>query len=202
MFSEDSADIVVGCTSGKKVHLGQLDQVTIQDGNLTTSGNISTKGQWVSVNGGEISFGSDATNAMLIKTTNPKITMLIITNYGANSPVDVVCRDVRCRSVIQSSDARLKDKIEPITGALARVVRLCGVSFDWKADNRVEGAPKHLGLIAQQVREVVPEAVVDANEGSLSITYNAITALLVEAIKEQQQHIDELRAALTPAPVH
>ena len=78
-------------------------------------------------------------------------------------------------------------------------MRLCGVSFDWKVDHRPEGSPRQLGLIAQQVRQVLPEAVTEA-KGSLAIAYNAITALLIEAVKEQQKHIDELRAALMPTP--
>ena len=102
----------------------------------------------------------------------------------------------------QTSDERIKDNIEPIQGALEKVARLRAVSFDWKSGVRPEGASRQLGFSAQQVREVIPEAVVEGKDGLLAVAYNAITALLVEAVKEQQQQIDALRAALPPAPAY
>lgn len=196
IYSEDSQDIVVGCAPGKKVHLGQIDKVSVQDGNLSTSGGVLAKDWiWMLGNADEQCYlGSNGSTEARIGSQSTKVMTVTAWNvYGGYM-------DFKCRNSYQNSDERSKDNIEPITGALERIMRLCGVSFDWKADNRTEGAPKHLGLVAQQVREVVPEAVVDAKEDSLSIAYNAITALLIEAVKEQQKHIDELRAALTPAP--
>jgi hypothetical protein len=156
---------------------------------VSSSGTITVKG---SANQ-QAYFGLDS-NGLLIGSIKSGTNRVSLYNTATTGWIDLICGTVN-----QASDERLKDHIESIPGALDKIVRLRGVSFDWKVDPRPEGSPKHLGLVAQQVREVVPEAVMDANDGLLSIAYNAITALLIEAVKEQQKHIDELRAALTPA---
>ena len=68
---------------------------------------------------------------------------------------------------------------------------LRGVNYKWKdPKNRSEG--KQIGFIAQEVNEILPE-VVDNSGEYYSMQYAPITALLVEAIKEQQELIEELR---------
>jgi hypothetical protein len=194
LYSEDSQDIFIGCAAGKTVHLGLPNTVTVKDGNLTATGDIATQGWALKVKGPQNQqcyFGADG-NGVLIGCYKSDVTRVSLYNATSTGFMNLFCGTVN-----QASDERLKDNIEPIPGALDKVVRLQGVSFDWKLDRRPEGSPKQLGLVAQQVRQVVPEAVVDAKD-SLSITYNAITALLIEAVKEQQKQLDELRAALMP----
>jgi hypothetical protein len=91
--------------------------------------------------------------------------------------------------VIAGSDREIKDNIETITDALAKILALRGVSFNYK-----QGGKASLGLIAQEVQAVIPE-VVSTNDatGFLGVGYNALVGLLVEAIKEQQAQIDELK---------
>ena len=91
--------------------------------------------------------------------------------------------------VVAGSDRDIKDNIETITDALAKTLALRGVSFNYK-----KGGRPNLGLIAQEVQAVIPEIVsVNENTGFLGIGYNALIGLLVEAIKEQQLQIDELK---------
>jgi len=78
-----------------------------------------------------------------------------------------------------SSDKRLKKNIKTVTSALDTVGALRGVSFDWK-----EGNGKAIGLIAQEVQEVLPEIVSADDNGYLVIRYNNVVGVLVEAIKE------------------
>lgn len=101
-----------------------------------------------------------------------------------------------CREVVGVSDARLKDNIEPVAGALDKVSRLRGVWFNWKQESQDAARSRHLGLLAQEVQAVVPEAVVEVREGQLAISSQAMTVLLVEAMKEQQEQLDTLRGAL------
>lgn len=99
------------------------------------------------------------------------------------------------------SDVRCKEDIVTLGEATDKVCRLRGVSFRWKQDYG-DGAPsRSLGLVAQEVKEVLPEAVSQDDEGYLSIAYGEIVPVLIEAMKEQQetiedqqQTIDELRA--------
>jgi hypothetical protein len=55
---------------------------------------------------------------------------------------------------------------------------------------------KHVGLIAQEVQAVLPEAVSEDREGHMSLAYDSITALLVEAVKEQAAQIKEQAAQI------
>jgi hypothetical protein len=87
------------------------------------------------------------------------------------------------------SDMRLKHNILPITNALSKVLSLRGVTYEWNdADSHGDGA--NIGFIAQEVKSVLPEVVAGSEETSYSMQYAPITALLVEAIKEQQKIIE------------
>jgi hypothetical protein len=94
------------------------------------------------------------------------------------------------------SDARLKDNIQPVAGALDKVSRLRGVWFNWKDETTAAARPLHLGLLAQEVQAVAPEAVVETKGGLLAISSQAMTVLLLEAMKEQQKQLGVLRGAL------
>jgi hypothetical protein len=91
--------------------------------------------------------------------------------------------------VTVSSDARLKQNIVPLAGSLDKVQQLRGVSYEWMDPNRQGG--RHIGFIAQEVQEIIPE-VVRQNGDYMSMSYANLTAVLVEAVKEQQTEIDQL----------
>ncbi len=96
------------------------------------------------------------------------------------------------------SDIRLKKNISTISSSLDKVLHLRGVNYEWKeTENHAEGL--QMGFIAQEVIEVIPE-VVDFSGDNYSMQYAPITAVLVEAVKEQQKmiadqqkQIDELK---------
>ena len=90
-----------------------------------------------------------------------------------------------------TSDERLKDNIQVIPSAVDKVQSLRGVSFDWNEQSDFKG--HDIGVIAQDVEKVLPELVVDRNTGFKAVKYDKIVAVLIEAIKEQQTQIDELR---------
>jgi hypothetical protein len=98
----------------------------------------------------------------------------------------------------QTSDRRLKKNITPITNALEKVKSLTGVMFDWKEETKsVHGYEGHdVGIIAQDVQAVLPEAVRTNDTGYLSVRYEKMIALLIEGMKEQQLQIDELKSKL------
>ena len=98
-------------------------------------------------------------------------------------------------SITSSSDIKLKENIETIDNSLDKVLKLRGVYYTLKRD---ESKTRKIGVIAQEIQEVLPEVVllrkdVEDVEGTLAVDYGNITALLIEAIKEQQQQIEELR---------
>ena len=90
-----------------------------------------------------------------------------------------------------TSDATLKTNVETLSGSLDAVKSLRGVSFDW-----LENGGSEIGVIAQEVEAVLPDVVSTNDEGIKSVKYGNMVAVLIEAIKEQQAQIDELKAKL------
>lgn len=94
------------------------------------------------------------------------------------------------------SDSRFKTHVKSLDDGLSLVEKLQPVRFDW---NRKEYCDHHfaegpqVGLIAQEVRQIIPEVVSVGSDGYLSVDYGRLTPILVEAVKEQQQSIGELR---------
>ena len=91
-----------------------------------------------------------------------------------------------------SSDKRLKDNIKNIANPLEKLNKLNGIEFDWN-DKQDLYKGHDIGVIAQEVEEVLPEIVDTREDGHKAVKYDRMVALLIEAVKEQQQQIDELR---------
>lgn len=91
------------------------------------------------------------------------------------------------------SDIRFKKDIVPIDHALNKVMQLKGVYYNFKDTARF-GSQHQIGFIAQDIEKVVPEVVVNGKEYK-SVNYQYLTALLAEAIKEQQQQIETLKTS-------
>jgi hypothetical protein len=96
-------------------------------------------------------------------------------------------------NVTAFSDKRVKDNVIPIENALLIVQNLDGVRY---TRNDSDTDKQYVGFIAQDVLEVLPEVVEGSEEHGYGISYGNITALLVQAIKEQQKQIDELKSQL------
>lgn len=93
---------------------------------------------------------------------------------------------LRPRQINLTSDIRLKSDIEKL-GGINKILSLTGYSYRFN-DNEERSA----GLLAQEVQRVLPEAISQDERGYLSLDYNAVIALLVNAIKDQQEMIDIL----------
>ena len=91
------------------------------------------------------------------------------------------------------SDRRYKDNIKPIESALDKAMKLEGVTFDWKESDSILDIKEDIGFIAQDVQKVVPELVRENKDGKLSLRYQGITPILLEAIKELKAEIEELK---------
>ena len=86
------------------------------------------------------------------------------------------------------SDARLKENLAPISGALAAIGQLTGYTYTWKEDapdGRSHPEGTDMGVIAQEVEKLYPEAVRTDENGWKSVDYNRLTPVLIEAIKER-----------------
>jgi hypothetical protein len=116
---------------------------------------------------------------------------------GSNSPayaLDVAGTIRATADVIAYSDARVKENVKTITNALDKVTSLRGVSY-----TRIDSKDKSrkIGVIAQEVLEVLPEVVIqDPDSGNYNVAYGNMVGILIEAIKEQQRQIDDLKYLL------
>jgi hypothetical protein len=91
------------------------------------------------------------------------------------------------------SDKRLKENIKPIESALEKAIKLQGVTFDWKKSDSELNIKEDIGFIAQDVQKVVPELVRENENGMLSMRHQGIAPILLEAIKELKNEIEELK---------
>jgi len=108
-----------------------------------------------------------------------------ITGTGAIT----ITGDVTATNFITTSDARLKSNITNITDALAKVTQLSGKQYT------MYGQDDQIGLIAQEVEQVLPQMVHTRDDmmGTKAINYQNMVALLVEAVKELQTEIKGLK---------
>ena len=87
------------------------------------------------------------------------------------------------------SDAQLKTNVKPLTNSTDTLLRIQGVSFDWK-----EGGRKDIGVIAQNVQKVYPQLVREDNN-QLRVDYEKLVAPLIESVREMDARIKQLEAA-------
>jgi hypothetical protein len=95
-------------------------------------------------------------------------------------------------TITANSDITLKKNLLKIENALEKVEQINGYTYEFKADD----SKRHAGVIAQEIQTVLPEIVNKGNDGILGVEYGNISALLIEAIKEQQTQINDLKALL------
>lgn len=93
----------------------------------------------------------------------------------------------------QSSDRRLKTDIKKLTGAMTKVMKISGYTYD-RID--IEGPSRQVGLMADEVKAVVPEAVTTGEDGYDRVSYGNLVALLIECVKSQERSITKMQARL------
>jgi hypothetical protein len=93
-----------------------------------------------------------------------------------------------------TSDQRLKDNIQPIENPLTKVLSISGNTYSWNEKSGKDG--NDVGVIAQEVLEILPEAVTTRDSGYLAVDYQRLVPLLVEAIKELSQKVEYLEQKL------
>ena len=126
---------------------------------------------------------------------------------GVNTAASGTAGEIRATGNVTayySSDSRLKENILPILNALAKTTQIQGVNFDWTQAyiNDHGGVDSTflrkttVGVIAQEIEKVLPEAVVDRDTGYKAVRYELIVPLLIQAIKELDAKVDLLQAQL------
>ena len=130
-------------------------------------------------------------------TERMRITETGNVGIGTTTPSEklYVAGNIYATGTIVSSDRRFKKNIQPIADPLQKVMAIKGVSYEMRLDEfptRGFKAGTQIGFIAQDLEKVVPEVVSTQADGYKGVDYERITALLVEAVKQQQQKIEQL----------
>ena len=94
-----------------------------------------------------------------------------------------------------TSDERLKYNIVPITNPISKIEAIGGYTFDWKPEYKdLHGFEGHdVGVIAQEIESILPEVVTTRDSGYKAVKYEKLVPLLIEAIKDLQKQVDELK---------
>ena len=149
---------------------------------------------------GGTTFGefTNSSTDFVIKSTTSDKDMIFKGNDGG-SAITALTLDMSAagaatfnNDVTAFSDARLKENVETIDNALDKVCAMRGVTFN-RIDN--ENGGRQMGVIAQEVQEIVPEVVKvnDDEDNTLSVSYGNLVGVLIESIKELKAEINELK---------
>ena len=97
-------------------------------------------------------------------------------------------------TAFSASDIRFKENITAIENPIEKIKMISGNTYDWKAENKdIHGFEGNdVGVIAQEIEEVLPQLVVTRDNGYKAVKYDKLVALLIEGIKEQQKQIEDL----------
>ena len=96
---------------------------------------------------------------------------------------------VHCAAVVEGSSLEIKTNISEIESPLEKIAKLRGIEFDYKETNE-----HSIGMVAEEVNEVFPELVSKDEDGKVqAMSYSRMTAVLLEAIKELNQEVKELK---------
>jgi len=169
--------------------LGPIDFSTI----VSSGGGIGlinpTNGITGSITLGTPSIINIGYDTDIIDTTIPTSIQLkrSTTIYG-NCDVSQLLRVQGDIIAFYTSDERAKTNIEEIKDSLTKIDTLRGVEFDWKKDNVHD-----VGVIAQDVQKVIPEATSLRTDGFLGVNYDKIIPLLINCIKELKQEVNQLK---------
>lgn len=123
--------------------------------------------------------------------------LLIDSSGNVNIPGTLTAADLT-----SPSDLRYKENIVPLPDALDKVLAMQGVCYQWKQEEFQEkqfSQNSQIGFIGQEVENICPEVVFTDSEGYKSLDYSRLTPVLVEAIKQQQQLIENQRSMLEEA---
>jgi len=163
------------------------EDVTIA-GDLTVNGSFtgsgSTTAARTAISGGNGISYDNSTGVITLNGTPALVGLGNLSNNGNNLSGAFTATG----NITAFSDARLKENVETIEGALDKVSQMRGVMYD-------KDGERGTGVIAQEMQQVMPEVVMDSGRGDyLSVAYGNIVGVLIEAVKELKAELDEYKS--------
>tara|TARA_R100000655_G_scaffold26313_5_gene54211 strand:- start:7097 stop:8494 length:1398 start_codon:yes stop_codon:yes gene_type:complete len=160
------------------------------DGNLDVSGSITLGGTAITSTATEINFLDGSSGGTVVASK----AVVVDGNKDIGSFRHLTATGtITAGSFMYSSDESLKKDIKTIEEPIEKIKQLRGVSYTWNENSTQEGK-KDIGLIAQEVEKVLPELVAQSDSmDTKTVNYGHLIGLLIEAVKDQQKQIDELK---------
>jgi len=150
---------------------------------------------------GNINTGQGATEVYLMNQNVQVSSSVQFNGLGVGTAASGVAGAILATNDVvafASSDERLKENLEPIGSATEKVGQLTGYTFDWIPMEEIHVHSGHdIGVIAQEVEKVLPEIVEDRGNGYKAVKYEKLTALLIQAVNEQQKQIEDLTTKIS-----
>ena len=198
--------ITLGKNSGNATNSAYLDLIT---DNTTTPGlrilraaGTNGTGQIVHQGTGDLTIECPNGSSLLTLDSSKVLVKSGHLTVGGTSSLSATLGRIDATNDIvaySTSDKRLKENITPIDNALEKVKQISGVEFSWKSLTALEIRTVHgnsgndIGIIAQEIEKVLPLAVTTRENGYKAVNYEKIIPLLIEAIKVQQNQIENLQ---------
>ena len=149
---------------------------------------------------GSGNFSAGTITATLTGTASALVTgnNYQVSSFGVGTAASGTAGEIRATNDITafySSDKRLKENISPIPNALQKLSQISGNTFDWKSGfNEIHShSGTDVGVIAQEVEKVLPQVVTTRENGYKAVQYEKIIALLIEAVKELKEEVNQLK---------
>jgi hypothetical protein len=139
-------------------------------------------------------FNGAASSANALNTANN----YQVNSVGVGTAPSGTTGEIRATNDITafySSDQKLKENINPIPNALEKLSQISGNTFDWKSGfSEIHShSGTDVGVIAQEIEKVLPQVVTTRENGYKAVQYEKIIALLIEAVKELKEEVNELK---------
>ena len=163
-------------------------------GTLNAGGGNGSSGQYLQSTGSGVQWATLNVDATATQNGNSNVTVASNANVTVNTAgnlcatFDTSNNLTVVGTVTAQSAMALKDNIETIPDALARVLNLRGVEFDYKSNGT-----HNIGVVAEEVEAEFPCLVHTDNDGVKSVAYQNIVGVLIEAIKDLKSEIDQLK---------
>ena len=173
--------LVTGIGTIKTLDLENI-KIAVTDKNTidTVEGDLKLN----SISGNKVAIGTNT-------TIDGYLNIASTTSIGGTTSIDgdlTVTGDI---TAFFTSDERLKDNIKPIENPLDKIISISGNTYTWNEQSGKYGSD--VGVIAQEVQKIIPEAVTERNNGYLAVNYEKIIPLLIECIKDLKDEINELK---------
>jgi hypothetical protein len=195
-------NITSGSTAGNVFNITKDGVVAIGTTNTSTEANLFLGAKGTD-EGGQLFLqkGTSQNSASMLDNYQDQFRVLTGTDTTSNRSDLILSHVTRNLTVYGdviaygSSDKRLKENIQPIENALDKLDKIGGYTFDWDDKIAIHGHEGHdIGVIAQEIEEVLPEVVTTRDNGYKAVKYEKIVPFLIQCIKELKDEIRDLKS--------